>query len=134
MSVSCTFLCSKCSFTECNNGSYGNNCLEKCSANCLNTPCNHSTGECTDGCKDGWQGFNCSQSLFLIFKETVLLIHFYFISNKSHFWRLRRYMRLATTWIWLGATILIHMVHFFCKFNGVFVHHLNIFSLLMCHL
>ncbi|CAG2195954.1 unnamed protein product [Mytilus edulis] len=47
---------------ECNDGSYGKDCLEKCSANCWNTTCNHVTGKCIGGCKDGWQGFNCSQT------------------------------------------------------------------------
>ncbi|XP_052087932.1 multiple epidermal growth factor-like domains protein 10 isoform X2 [Mytilus californianus] len=45
----------------CNGGRYGQDCLEECSANCLNPQCNHVTGECIDGCKDGWQGFNCTQ-------------------------------------------------------------------------
>ncbi|XP_076115892.1 uncharacterized protein LOC143083529 [Mytilus galloprovincialis] len=47
---------------ECNDGSYGKDCLEQCSANCWNTTCNHVTGKCIGGCKDGWQGFNCSQT------------------------------------------------------------------------
>ncbi|XP_076114506.1 uncharacterized protein LOC143082356 [Mytilus galloprovincialis] len=47
---------------ECNNGSFGKDCLEQCSANCWNTKCNHVTGKCVGGCKDGWQAFNCSKT------------------------------------------------------------------------
>ncbi|CAC5355160.1 unnamed protein product [Mytilus coruscus] len=46
---------------ECSAGSFGKDCKERCSANCLNSKCNHVTGECIGGCQDGWQGFNCSQ-------------------------------------------------------------------------
>lgn len=56
-------------FTECNDGSYGKDCLEKCSENCWNTKCNHVTGKCIGGCKDGWRGFNCSQSMFFFSKK-----------------------------------------------------------------
>ncbi|XP_063398312.1 cell death abnormality protein 1-like [Mytilus trossulus] len=45
----------------CTIGQYGKNCLEGCSANCLNAQCDHVTGECIVGCKDGWHGFNCTQ-------------------------------------------------------------------------
>ncbi|XP_071121659.1 multiple epidermal growth factor-like domains protein 6 [Mytilus edulis] len=45
----------------CHAGFYGKDCLEICSATCLNPPCHHVTGECIGGCQDGWQSFNCSQ-------------------------------------------------------------------------
>lgn len=61
-------------FTACALGRYGQNCSEGCSANCLNPQCNHETGECIDGCKDGWQGFNCTHSVFLLFKDYIVLI------------------------------------------------------------
>ncbi|XP_071169585.1 uncharacterized protein [Mytilus edulis] len=54
---------------ECNNGLYGKDCLEECSANCWNTTCNHVTGKCIGGCKDGWRGFNCSQSMLFLFSK-----------------------------------------------------------------
>ncbi|XP_052087518.1 receptor-type tyrosine-protein phosphatase T-like [Mytilus californianus] len=47
---------------ECPVGSYGNDCFEKCSANCWNPKCDHVTGECISGCNAGWRGFNCSQN------------------------------------------------------------------------
>ncbi|XP_063399962.1 multiple epidermal growth factor-like domains protein 10 [Mytilus trossulus] len=45
----------------CHDGFYGKECLEICSATCLNSRCHHATGKCIGGCKDGWQTFNCSQ-------------------------------------------------------------------------
>lgn len=47
-------------FTECESGFYGPKCLYACSSTCK-TPhkCHHVTGNCDDGCKDGWQGMKC---------------------------------------------------------------------------
>lgn len=39
---------------ECNSGTYGKNCIKKCSNYCLHKPCNHIDGVCTDGCQDGY--------------------------------------------------------------------------------
>ncbi|VDI83389.1 Hypothetical predicted protein [Mytilus galloprovincialis] len=44
----------------CDNGFYGSGCLAKCSFNCNISPCNHISGECIGGCKNGWMGFNCT--------------------------------------------------------------------------
>lgn len=59
------FVKSQLCFTACNGGKYGKDCLQECSANCLTPPCDHITGECSNGCNDGWLGSNCTQSLFL---------------------------------------------------------------------
>ncbi|CAC5376554.1 unnamed protein product [Mytilus coruscus] len=45
----------------CNYGFYGNGCIKKCSRNCHMPHCNHITGECVGGCKNGWMGFNCTE-------------------------------------------------------------------------
>ncbi|XP_052071240.1 multiple epidermal growth factor-like domains protein 10 isoform X1 [Mytilus californianus] len=63
---SCTFGClngwtgDKCE-QECQDSKYGKNCLETCSANCVNPQCNKLTGECIGGCNDGWQEFECTR-------------------------------------------------------------------------
>lgn len=53
-------------FTACQTGTYGKDCLATCSTNCLNQHCNEVSGECFE-CHTGWQGFNCTQSLFFVF-------------------------------------------------------------------
>ncbi|XP_076115345.1 uncharacterized protein LOC143083059 [Mytilus galloprovincialis] len=45
---------------SCDNGFYGSGCLEKCSFNCNISLCNHISGECIGGCKNGWMGVNCT--------------------------------------------------------------------------
>ncbi|VDI32400.1 Hypothetical predicted protein, partial [Mytilus galloprovincialis] len=47
----------------CQPGYHGKNCQKNCSTNCIKSPCNHVTGGCNGGCTDGWQGFNCFESL-----------------------------------------------------------------------
>ena len=42
--------------SECDLGTYGDNCNETC-GNCLDpTECHHSNGTCLSGCNDGFQG------------------------------------------------------------------------------
>lgn len=41
--------------TECSDGTYGYNCLNKCSGHCLyDYPCNKKTGHCDKGCSPGY--------------------------------------------------------------------------------
>lgn len=52
-----TFYC-----TECDDGTYGYNCVHKCSGHCLNdSSCNKKTGHCDMGCKLGYTYSNCSK-------------------------------------------------------------------------
>ncbi|KAL3880533.1 hypothetical protein ACJMK2_032767 [Sinanodonta woodiana] len=48
---------------ECQKGRFGNVCNETC-GNCLygNASCNSSTGQCTEGCQQGWRGGSCKES------------------------------------------------------------------------
>lgn len=49
------------SITECIDGTYGENCTQRCSGNCLkNLPCNKQTGICDNGCIPGYTNKNCS--------------------------------------------------------------------------
>ncbi|CAG2250517.1 unnamed protein product [Mytilus edulis] len=45
----------------CDEGKFGGQCLQDCSANCLSSPCDHITGQCIAGCIKGWEGFNCTE-------------------------------------------------------------------------
>jgi hypothetical protein len=46
----------------CSLGSFGKNCVHNCSDNCGDVPmvCNGRTGECTGGCRPGWEGLQCN--------------------------------------------------------------------------
>lgn len=49
--------------TECDDGTYGYDCLHNCSGHCLNnSPCNKHTGHCELGCKPGYTNVFCSDS------------------------------------------------------------------------
>ena len=49
------------SVTECENNTYGANCLQDCSPGCTgpSKECNSTTGECLSGCVDGYKGDKC---------------------------------------------------------------------------
>ncbi|XP_065930258.1 uncharacterized protein [Magallana gigas] len=51
---------------ECNNGTYGYNCVNNCSGHCLNnSPCNKQTGHCDGGCIPGYTDPYCSKKCSL---------------------------------------------------------------------
>ena len=52
---------------ECPPGFYGNDCLYNCSQNCnVTRRCDRFTGKCEGGCKPGWTGATCYQSIVLV--------------------------------------------------------------------
>ncbi|XP_065938479.1 receptor-type tyrosine-protein phosphatase epsilon isoform X4 [Magallana gigas] len=53
---------------ECPLGYFGKGCTEHCSGHCIKgEPCDHISGECTNGCQDGYTGVRCSDSYDAIF-------------------------------------------------------------------
>lgn len=47
-------------FSECDRGYFGLICKNQCSPNCLDPlSCDHVTGTCAEGCKDGWVDSKC---------------------------------------------------------------------------
>ncbi|XP_029345340.1 cell death abnormality protein 1 [Acyrthosiphon pisum] len=46
---------------ECTMGTYGADCKQTCSENCLNDMCDKYTGICLDGCSDGYIPPHCSE-------------------------------------------------------------------------
>lgn len=52
---------------ECDDGTYGYNCINNCSGHCLDDyPCNKETGRCDVGCKPGYTTDNCSKGNCII--------------------------------------------------------------------
>lgn len=50
--------------TACPHGYFGLDCLHKCSTYCRgNGSCNHITGVCDEGCKDGLSGSQCGTNI-----------------------------------------------------------------------
>ena len=46
---------------ECSSGTYGKDCIKKCSEYCLDKrSCNHIDGACSDGCQNGYIGDICN--------------------------------------------------------------------------
>lgn len=45
---------------ECPTGYFGKSCRERCSGHCINNkPCDHVSGECSNGWQDGYIGAHC---------------------------------------------------------------------------
>lgn len=53
--------------TECDAGTYGYNCLNRCSGHCSkNSACNKRTGNCDVGCEAGFANYDCRKGLLRI--------------------------------------------------------------------
>ena len=50
--------------TECDNGTFGQNCLESCGWCVGEKQCHHTNGTCLNGCNAGYQGLNCTEGNF----------------------------------------------------------------------
>lgn len=49
-------------FLECDDGTFGNDCVHQCSDHCLSdSPCNKQSGQCVGGCELGYTSSDCSQ-------------------------------------------------------------------------
>lgn len=47
---------------DCPPGYFGEGCREGCSDHCIkNELCDHITGECSNGCQDGYTGVRCDK-------------------------------------------------------------------------
>ena len=62
-------------FSVCVAGHFGSNCASTCSGNCVNDEhCNHITGNCDNGCKDGYyETNNCSMGNLQIYQRVSIL-------------------------------------------------------------
>lgn len=48
--------------TECDDGTYGYNCVNRCSGHCINgSLCNKQTGCCDSGCIPGFANDDCGK-------------------------------------------------------------------------
>lgn len=51
---------------DCDNGTYGNYCVNNCSGNCLNdSNCNRQTGQCEMDCKPGYTNALCNERMYM---------------------------------------------------------------------
>ncbi|BFZ06024.1 hypothetical protein BsWGS_09062 [Bradybaena similaris] len=50
------------SAARCEDGLYGDNCSIACPANCVTPKCDHVTGDCSSGCRIGYQGPRCAET------------------------------------------------------------------------
>ena len=65
------------SLIECVNGTFGQDCNERCGECVEKEQCHHVNGSCVNGCKPGYRGIRCtkgSQSLLYLTQRS-----FYFI-------------------------------------------------------
>ncbi|KAH9503047.1 hypothetical protein Btru_075814 [Bulinus truncatus] len=49
--------------STCDVGNYGTNCSSPCPTNCRTDECDVQSGQCTGGCKDGYDGIKCEKEL-----------------------------------------------------------------------
>ena len=56
-------------YLVCEDGTYGSNCVQNCSGNCLNDSlCNKETGHCEAGCNPGYTNALCNQGKLMFLK------------------------------------------------------------------
>ena len=52
-------------FTECEGGTFSQDCTEVC-GNCLGgESCHHINGSCLNGCESGYEGINCTKGYLI---------------------------------------------------------------------
>lgn len=72
------------SIKECDNGTYGKDCTNKC-GNCQQQPCHHTNGTCLSGCSPSYKGETCKEEacLYICYKiiKMVLIIIWYYKYN-----------------------------------------------------
>lgn len=65
-------------FLECISGNYGTACREQCRTHCKNNKaCDHISGECPEGCEDGYTGKLCDNCTKHIFSNVLIITGFY---------------------------------------------------------
>lgn len=56
-----------CMVLACEKGTFGYDCLNNCSGNCLNDSlCNKQNGHCDRGCNPGYTNTDCSKGMFYV--------------------------------------------------------------------
>lgn len=56
-----------CMVLACEKGTFGYDCLNNCSVNCLNDSlCNKQNGHCDRGCNPGYTNTDCSKGMFYV--------------------------------------------------------------------
>lgn len=59
--------------SECDSNNFGLDCRERCSGHCKNNePCDHVSGDCSNGCQDGYHGARCFNCKKLIITTKVM--------------------------------------------------------------
>ena len=77
--------------TECDAGHFGLMCKDECSPNCEDSlSCDHVTGSCDGGCKDGWTGLRCENGMYsLQVKQSFFFRKTYFVLTFSFDYAIR---------------------------------------------
>ena len=55
-------------FSECDVGTYGQNCSYNCSINCVNGQCERTNGHCSQGCLPGYYYPQCNEGMFSLYE------------------------------------------------------------------
>lgn len=92
---------------ECDDGTYGYDCIDNCSGHCLNNfPCNKQTGHCDRRCKHGYTNSKCSKGqctilVIVCVKYTLawLIVFTIFIKEDSNM--INAFYDVSTSTVWL---------------------------------
>lgn len=61
--------------SECDNMTYGMDCMMKCGHCAEEEPCNPVTGLCPKGCAAGWTGERCTSGVYLVFDRNRISLY-----------------------------------------------------------
>ena len=101
-------------FTECEGGTFGQECTEVC-GNCLGgESCHYYNGTCLNGCDSGYEGINCTKGYLENTNQwTYKKIHYVMLKrDKIKQWTKQKKICLAIFYSWF------HICSHFCGALG----------------
>lgn len=107
---------------ECPAGQFGSGCIKRCSEYCLiRDRCNHISGECKNGCLDGFVGTHCNNcKIYLLVMLIYNIGECLKVGKYGELSRSRTIVNYFFNQISLSKRLRCSWSFFFTEFNAIF--------------